>query len=289
MQLDVESLRTYLAVLDHGGMTRAAEHLQLTQSAVSWKIKRLEERVGRPRLVRAGHTLRPTREGRSILVDARILVETHDRAVARLHSSEPTGHVRVGSNEEVDPARLAGVLGRFTRVHPGTTIEFIVEHTEHLVQRLRAGEIDVAIIQVDEAHLEPDDEVLWDDPLCWATSSGDSHDDDIIPLVTFGEHCGDRPSSEPLLAAEGLDFTVSFSVSTNAGVRAAIEAGLGVGLLGESYLGGDVIEWPEARRLDPLPPVFQIARTPPGSRSPMVEALLESIVDELRGPAPVVA
>lgn len=289
MQLDVESVRTYLAVLDHGGMTRAAEHLNLTQSAVSWKIKRLEERVGTPLLIRDGHTLRPTREGRSILPDARLLVETHDRAVARLHNSDLTGHVRVGSNEEVDPARMAAVLGRFKRIHPGATIEFIVQHTEHLIERVRNSDIDVAVIQVNEAHLEADDEVLWDDQLCWASCCENSFDDGVVPLITFGEHCFYRPLSEPLLTAEGIDFAVSFSVSSTSGVRAAIEAGLGVGVMSRRYLGGDVVEWPEARRLDPLPPVYQIARTGPGTRSPIVEALLESVVDELRGPAPIVA
>lgn len=52
MQLDVESLRTFATVLDLGGMTRAAEALDVSQSAVSWKIKRLEEKVGRDLLIR---------------------------------------------------------------------------------------------------------------------------------------------------------------------------------------------------------------------------------------------
>ena len=51
MQLDVESVRTLIAVLDHGGMTAAADALGMSQSAVSWKIKRLEERVGRDLLI----------------------------------------------------------------------------------------------------------------------------------------------------------------------------------------------------------------------------------------------
>ena len=84
MQLDIESIRTFLAVLDHGGMTRAAEHLELSQSAVSWKIKRLEAKVGRPLLVRDGHTIRPSFEGRNLIDDARLMVELHDRAVSRL-------------------------------------------------------------------------------------------------------------------------------------------------------------------------------------------------------------
>src|SRR5918994_1485243 len=124
VQLDVESLRALLAVLDHGGMTRAAGHLHLSQSAVSWKIKRLEQRVGRPLLIREGHTIRPTRDGRALIDDARSLIDIHDRAAARLHSSELTGKVKVGSNEEVDAEHIASLLGRFTRAHPLASIEF---------------------------------------------------------------------------------------------------------------------------------------------------------------------
>ncbi len=127
IQLDIESLRTLLAALDYGGMTRAAERLHMSQSSVSWKIKRLEERVGRPLLIRDGHSLRPTRDGRALIPDARALVEIHDRAASRLESSELSGTVKLGSNEEVDVARMAALLGRFKWSHPNTTIEFAVD------------------------------------------------------------------------------------------------------------------------------------------------------------------
>ena len=82
MQLDIESLRVYLTVLDAGGMTRAAERLHMGQSAVSRKVSRLEERVGQSLLIRDGHTLRPTRAGRALLPDAREMIDIHDRAAA---------------------------------------------------------------------------------------------------------------------------------------------------------------------------------------------------------------
>ena len=288
MQLDVESLRTLLAVLDHGGMTRAAEHLDLSQSAVSWKVKRLEERVGRPLLIRDGHSVRPTRDGRALLDDARLLVATHDQAVERLRSSDLTGHVKVGSNEEVDASRMAAVLGRFKRAHPSATIEFVIDHTEHLVHQVSANEIDVAIIQVDDEHLEADDERLWSDRLCWASSCECTFDEGPVPLITFGDHCFYRSLSEPLLTAAGIEHTAAFSVSTTAGVRAAIDAGLGVGVISSRYLGTSVIEWPRGAATDALPNVHQIARTAPGERTAIVTALMTSIVDELRGRAPLV-
>lgn len=288
VQLDVESLRTLLAVLDHGGMTSAAKRLDMTQSAVSWKIKRLEERVGQPLLIRDGHSLRPSRAGRALIGDARALVEIHDRAAARLQSSELSGTVKLGSNEEVDAARMASLLGRFRRSHPSASIEFVIDHSEHLMHAIDQGGLDVAILQVDDAGLRPTDTILWTDQLRWVTCceiAGNA--DDVVPLITFGEHCFYRRLSEPDLTAAGIDFTVAFSASSISGVRAAIAAGLGVGVLGSRYLGGDVVPWQIESQLPALPIVHQVARTVPGEAAAVATALVDVIASELLDPAPL--
>lgn len=285
MQLDVESLRTLLAVLDHGGMTRAAEHLHMSQSAVSWKIKRLEERVGRSLLIRDGRTIRPTRDARALIADARTLVEVHDRAAARLSDTELTGTVKLGSNEEVDPARMASLLGRFKRIHPGATIEFVIDHTEHLVVDLDRGAIDVAIIQVDDDRLRSSDTILWSDELRWVTSSETPAElTGPVSLITFGEHCFYRALSEPTLEAAGIEHTVTYSASSISGVRAALIAGLGVGVLGSRYIDADIVAWRPGNDLPRLPVVHQIVRTVPGDTPDVAAALVDAISAELLDP-----
>ncbi len=284
MQLDIESLRTLLAVLDHGGMTRAAEHLHLSQSAVSWKIKRLEERVGRTLLIRDGRTIRPTRDARALIDDARTLVEVHDRAAARLANTELTGTVKLGSNEEVDPSRMASMLGRFKRVHPGATIEFVIDHTEHLVRDLELGAIDVAIIQVDDDRLRTSDTILWTDELRWVTGCDCVNNSDVVSLITFGEHCFYRELSEPVLEAAGIEHVVTYSASSISGVQAALVAGLGVGVLGSRYICGDITEWQPGNDLPRLPVVHQIVRTVPGDTPAVAAALVDAISAELLDP-----
>jgi len=282
LQLDVESLRTLLAALDHGGMTRAAERLHMSQSAVSWKIKRLEERIGRPLLIRDGHTLRPTRDGRALIPDARALVEIHDRAAARLQSSELTGTVRLGSNEEVDAVHMASLLGRFKWAHPNASIEFVIDHTTNLARAIDRGQLDVAIMQVADRNLRSTDTVLWTDRLHWVTSHAMTSDDSApVPLITFGEQCFYRSLSEPDLNAAHIDHLVAFSASSTRGVRAALEAGLGVAVLGSKHLGDDIIEWPRSHELPELPLVHQIARTVPGEAPAVATALVDAIAGEL--------
>ncbi len=280
VRLDVESLRAFLAVLDWGGMTRAAEHLGLSQSAVSWKIKRLEERVGRPLLIRDGHVLRPTRDGRTLLDDARIIVTAHDRAVHRLESPDFTGTIKVGSNEEVGATRMVGILGRFQKMHPAATIEFVVDQSRVLVRQLDRALIDVAVIQITPDEMLPDDVVLWEDKLVWVTHRDMQYEDGEVPLITFGANGFYRPVSEPILERAGIHYLYAVSAPTSAGVRAAIEAGLGVAVLGSWYVGGDLVEWERAADFDPLPPALQVVRTVPGEPPSLAGPLIAAIVDE---------
>lgn len=280
MQLDVESLRTLIAVVDRGGMTKAATHLGLSQSAVSWKIKRLEQRVGRPLLIRDGHELRPTNEGRSVLDDARLVVEIHDRMVDRLESPDFTGTIKVGSNEEVGAGRMAGILGRFKRLYPEATIEFIIDQSRVLTPLLRRGRIDVAVIQVIEDEVLDDDIVLWTDDLRWATHRDMPYSEGVVPLITYGTNGFYRPVSEPILERHGVDYEYTVNAPTSANVRAAVEAGLGVAVLRERFLTDDVVEWKRAAEFDPLPRTQQVVRTAPGDPSAVAAAVVDAIAQE---------
>ncbi len=280
MRLDLESLRAFAAVLDWGSMTRAAEQLELSPSAMSWKIKRLEQRVGRPLLIRDGHELRPTREGRLILEEAPAMLEAHDRLVRRLTHPEFTGTVKIGSNEEVGAARMAGILGRFRFAHPDATIEFVVNQSRLLLPLLQRGRIDVAVIQITEEEVRPDDVVLWTDELSWATHRDLPHDEGVVNLVTYGESGFYRPVSEPILEARGIPYRYTVTAPTSAGVRAAVAAGLGVAVLASHWLGDEVVAWERGADLDALPRSCQVVRTVPGESPGVTTAIVDAIVEE---------
>ena len=282
MQLDTESLRTFAAVIDHGGMTRAAESLQLSQSAVSWKIKRLEEKVGRNLLIREGHSLRPSRDGRELLYYARTIVGTHDEAVHRLESSELTGTVKVGTPEEISTARMCAVLSRFNRIHPNTSIEFFVDRSFRLSSMLALSDLDVAVLQVLENNRRPEDKVLWKDPLIWVCAPDCTYEEGTVPLITFGEGGFYRPLAQQALANAAIPFTITFSGPSAASVIGAAEAGLGVAVLAESSAKGDLIRWPRAESIPPLPDSMYVARAAAGEPSVVATELISDIVSELQ-------
>src|SRR5689334_17417518 len=100
MRLDIDSLRAFKTVVDLGGVTRAAQKLNLTQSAISHKLARLEERIGRPIAFKSGTGITPTADGRSLLAYAERLIALHDEAAEHFKSSELSGQVRLGSSED---------------------------------------------------------------------------------------------------------------------------------------------------------------------------------------------
>ena len=286
MQLDIESLRTFAAVIDLGGMTRAAESLQVSQSAVSWKIKRLEQRVGRALLIREGHSLRPSRDGRELLNYARAIVGAHDEAVRRLGSSELTGTVKVGTPEEISTARMCAVLSRFNRIHPKASIEFFVDRSFRLSAMLAHTELDVAVLQVLATDRRPDDRILWQDPLIWVCAPDWTYQEGSVPLITFGEGGFYRPLAQQALANAAIPFTIAFSGPSAASVIGAAEAGLGVAVLAECSVNGDLIRWPRAESIPPLPDSMYVARAAAGEPSVVATELISDIVSELQATSP---
>jgi DNA-binding transcriptional LysR family regulator len=284
MQFDVESLRALMLVLDTGGMTRAAEHLGLSQSAVSWKIKRLEERVGRTLLVRQGRSLRPSRDGRILLGYAREIVSLHDEAVARLSSSALTGNVNFGATEEVAEFCMRAVLARFNRVHPGARIDFHVDRGVELDQMLGRGDLDVAVLQVSPDDVRDGDTVLWEDELLWVSALDSTYDEGEVPLITFGETGFYRPIAEASLKAGSVPYRVAFSGPSTASVLSAVEFGLGVAVVSRRWLTEALVEWPRAAGLKPLPPGVTVARSAPGEPSAIASELVADIETELVEP-----
>lgn len=286
LKIDIESMRAFLAVTELGGISRAAEQLDLTPSAVSWKIKRLEERVGKPLLIRDGHDLRPTHEGRIVLEDAPEAIQAHDRMVSRLAYPEFTGLIKVGSNEEVGADRIAAILGRFQQTFPGSKVQFEVNQSRLLRPLIERGRIDVAVLQVDAEELRPDDHVLWDDQLVWATHRDLPFDDDVVPLVTYGENGFYRPVIEPVLERHHIPYRYAVTSPTSAGVQAAVAAGLGVAVLAERLLTDEVVEWQRGAELGPLPIAHHIVRSVPGDQAAATAVLVDAIATELTDRAP---
>lgn len=285
MRLDIDSLRTLRAIVEAGSFTGAAARLHLTQSAVSWKIKRLEERLGHALLVRDGKSIQPTEMGHELLAHAEKILAAHDEAVASLKLRELTGTVRLGCNDEPQIDQVADIIRSFRVDHPRVGVHTRIGLSSVVAAWLRAGELDLAIIQVFADDVKENDVVLRDDRLGWFASPDLALEEDgSVPLITFGPRGFYRPVSERLLRDAGFEHVVVVECESTAGVIAAVEAGLGVAVLNVNHpVAADAATRGEELGLPSgLPEVKLVARRSQRSRDSAVRALQASLVEGFR-------
>ncbi|MDQ0471265.1 LysR family transcriptional regulator [Labrys wisconsinensis] len=282
MRLDIDSLRAFLMVLELGGVTRAAHKLNLTQSAVSHKLTRLEERIGRPILLKGSHGFVPTSDGRSLLSYAERLIALHDEAAAHFRSSELAGEVRLGATEDAACEWLATVLGRFRRLHPRVSLGIRVAQSLVLEQWLRTGEVDLAMMQVFVHDKRPGDLELWREDLIWVQSTdhpltlGTS-----IPFVSFDVNCFYRRAAQDALRAAGRSLDIVLECPSCDGVIAGARHGLGVAVIGRRHLGPGLMEIEGG--LPAFPQICHIARSGKRLARDLESTLMEAVSEEMIG------
>ena len=285
MRLDIDSLRAFRAIVESGSFTGAASRLYLTQSAVSWKIKRLEERLGHTLLVRKGKGIELTEMGQELLTHAEKILDAHDEAVASLELSELSGTVRLGCNDEPELSGIAEVIRTFQMKHPQVRVHTRIAPSSVVNSWLRAGELDLAIVQVVSDAVDENDVVLRSDQLAWyAGPELALPDDGKIPLITFGPKCFYRPIAERRLRDAGLDYVVTIECESSSGVMAAVEAGLGVALLNTRHPAApsQIRHWQDVVLPADLPEVSLVARRSNRSRDAAVRSLLSELVGGFR-------
>ncbi|MEM8706619.1 MAG: LysR family transcriptional regulator [Actinomycetota bacterium] len=263
VRLDVESLRVFRELVAAEGFTAAAERLGVTQSAVSHKIRRLEERIGLDLLLRDGQSFILTADGRDLLAHAEAIVDAHDRAVDSLQRSTVSGTVRLGCNEEVAATQLAEVASRFGRTHPEVALEIRVRDSAVIAEWVDAGEIDVALIQVLDTGdaVRPSDDVWRRDELT-VVQAADADLDGVaeVPLISFGPQCLYEPWFASAMADVGRSHRTVMECPSIQGVQAAVTAGLGVAVLNTPHITDGMRPWSGLGQLA-LPPVAFVLRS----------------------------
>lgn len=237
--LDLEGLRAFIAIAETGGFTAAGSLLGRSQSAMSIKIRKLEEILGRQVFIRTSRSLALTRDGELLLTYARRLLALNDETVQRLTQNEASGSLRLGVAEYVVPEYLPDLLARFREVYPAVDVEVRVGGSAALVAALDKGEIDLVIAKRDDG--ETRGEVLRREALVWACSRGfDIDAADILPLCVLPAPCIFRSRAIEALKARDRAWRVVYTSDSVNGVVAAVRASLGISAIAESSLSPEL-------------------------------------------------
>jgi DNA-binding transcriptional LysR family regulator len=227
--LDIDQLRTFVAIADAGSFTRAADIVHKTQSAVSMQMKRLEERLGRPIFVRDGRMSRLTEDGERLLDYARRILRLNLECVATFGDAELTGRVRLGVPDDYADRYLPEILARFAQSNPRAEVTVVCEPTPMLLDRIATGDLDLAIVTHVEGRFGA--QIIRIEPLLWVTSDrAGVHDAVALGRPT----CNWRRSATQALEDISRPFRVLYSSWNSTAVGAAVLAGLAVSVLPES-------------------------------------------------------
>lgn len=145
--MDFRQLRYFLAVVDSGSISAAAEKLHIAQPAVTRQIQALEDELGTRLLDRQPRGVSPTLAGQQLLRDARQILADVDLAAerTRLAANGGEGHLRIGFNETYSlNSVLASSLREFRNRHPGASLHVASMNTKAQIAALRSGELDFA-------------------------------------------------------------------------------------------------------------------------------------------------
>lgn len=224
--LDMTTLRSFLTVADQGGVTRAAAALNLTQSAVSMQIKRLEELLGVDLFDRANRTLTTTASGDLLLTYARKIVDLNDEAVGRLTDDLFEGEITLGVPYDIVYPVVPQVLKRFNALFPRVKVQLRSSSTMKLISSLSRNEVD--LILTTEVALRPGGETLAKVPLRWAGALGGQAWKKRPLRLAFCNICIFRPIVIRCLDQVGIDWEMAVDSEDDRAVEALVSADLAV-------------------------------------------------------------
>lgn len=274
---DPALLRTFVAVAETLSFTRAAELLQLSQPTVSQQVRKLETAANRILVSRDTRAVALTDNGEAMLGFARSILAAHDEAAAYFTGSAMRGRLRFGSADDLAQTQLPQILRDFRQVYPQINLELTVGQSAMLARRLRAGQLDLVFIK-QEPDL-PDGRVVRRERLVWVAHKSLQLDPQApVPLIAYAAPSVTRDAAISSLEAAGRTWRITCNVKETNGVLAALRAGIGVAVLPQNLLPGDLVPVTSTFGLPMLGEIdFALLDNPRAAREP-VEALIGAIV-----------
>jgi DNA-binding transcriptional LysR family regulator len=272
--LDLTALRSFVAVADTGGVTKAAGHLHLTQSAVSMQLKRLEDSLNVQLLDRANRSVTPTAEGEQLLSYARRMLALNDEIYTKLTAQEYEGEITLGVPHDIIYPYIPPVLREFAKAFPRMQIKLISASTKSLRDMFERGTCDM-ILTTEEAP-GPGGEMLVEMPLVWIGAEGGAAYKQRPLPVAFCSICIFRQGALRELERAGMDWQMVVDSDLDNAVEAVVSADLAVNAAIKGFSPRGAIEVPDASGLPDLGSTLIVLYARPSGET--VHDVLKSMV-----------
>lgn len=273
--LEIDLLKTLVAITEAGSFQRAAKSIYRTPSAVSMQMKRLEDLIGRPIFAKEGRGVTLTSDGIELVGYARRILTLADEALLKFRCATTEGRVRLGTPDDYAASFLPPILARFAKTHPNVQVDVTCHPSYMLVKLMEEGELDITLVDV--ASTGHAMNVIHRERLVWAgLRDGVAFRKRPLPLAVSFPTCCWRMNAIRALEKAGVEHRVAYSSYQFLGQLAAVRADLAVAPFAISSIGGDVVVIDD----DELPPIgyFEIdLRHSSTARGPAIEALSQHI------------
>lgn len=242
--LELDLLRTLVAIAETGNFSAAADRLGRTPSAVSMQVKKMEEIVGATLFVRDSRSVTLTRDGEALLQHGRRLLALNREMMTRFVRPDLVGEVHLGAPDDVAERFLPTMLRHFAETHPGVILNVLVDGTRRLKEMVDDQTLDLAIVTVGSPMRNAQGaELIHTEPLVWAALAGGvAAEQTPLPVSLWEEGCTWRAAALEALTKDGRDYRVAYQSAHISGQRAAILADLAIAPIARSHLNSRIVE-----------------------------------------------
>lgn len=256
--MELSDLQVFRAVVESGGVTRAACRLHRVQSNVTARIRKLEEDLGAALFDRQGRGVVLSPAGARLLPFAERLLELADEAREAVRGGGLDGMLRLGAMESTASTRLPEPLAEFHRRYPQITLELAVASTGPLIGRVLQGSLDAALVAgpLMDSRLEQRT-VYVEELVVVGPAGGMPERGGSVTLLALQQGCSYRNLLEEWAREMDIIPDRMVEMSSNSAILGCVAAGMGVGLLPRS-----LVDLSPARHAVAIQPVAGIERAP---------------------------
>jgi DNA-binding transcriptional LysR family regulator len=281
--LDMDALRSLVAILHLGGLARAAERIGRSPSAISQQMRKLELQLGEPLFRKQGRRVVLTEAGDRVHAYARRILELNDEAVHAVRGAAIDGTVRFGLPGDFAESWLPTALGQFRKAYPAVRVDVLVEPNRRLLERLDRGELDLVLAMNQSGRA--DAERLARLPMTWIGPAGTDEvvrSADVLDLALYQPPCFFRQAGTAALDRAGIAWRPAFVTASLHSLWAGVAAGLGITVRTGADLPSTLMRLDERHGLPSLPTVDLCLHTSTSPPSAALTHLRRAVMEQAR-------
>ena len=234
--MELSDLKVFQQVVLSGGITAAAQKLHRVPSNVTARIQKLEQELDTQLFLRDKNRLRISPAGEQLLPYAKQMIDLSQQAISELQQTTPKGRLTIGTMEAVAATRLTEPLMRFHQEHPEVNLQIETGPTGHLIEKVLAGEIDLALVADPRKDARLEISSIFEEELVLVSDLKHKKiisTDDLDPeptLLSFNHLCAYRGRMRDWTKEGGVAANI-IEISSYHTLLSCVAAGMGVGIV----------------------------------------------------------